>query len=106
MIIALLGLLSTIGLASCDKELIEYGQGDVKVCIEQGREWLHNFPVFLGLKKKKPPQIAVWLEDMQGNYLFYGICFTQDCDTGLADGKRQPQKRSVAALVLFPWDNL
>ena len=37
MIIALLGLLSTISLTSCDKELIEYEQGDIKVCIEQGR---------------------------------------------------------------------
>lgn len=69
MIIALLGLLSAISLTSCDKELIEYEQGDIKVCIEQGREWLHDFPVFLGIKKKNPPQIAIWLEDMQGNYL-------------------------------------
>ena len=69
MIIALLGLLSTIILASCDKALIEYEQGDIKVCIEQGREWLHDFPVFLGIKKKNPPQIAIWLEDMKGNYL-------------------------------------
>lgn len=69
MIIALLGLLPAISLTSCDKELIEYEQGDIEVCIEQGREWLHNFPVFLGIKKKNPPQIAIWLEDMQGNYL-------------------------------------
>ncbi|MBD9178057.1 MAG: hypothetical protein EGP82_02600 [Odoribacter splanchnicus] len=57
------------GLCSCEKELIEYGQGDVKVCIEQGEEWLHDFPVLLGMKKKNPPQIAIWLEDRQGNYL-------------------------------------
>ncbi len=69
MIIALLGLLSIISLTSCDKELIEYAQGDIKVCIEQGRGWLQDFPVFLGIKKKNPPQIAIWLEDMQGNYL-------------------------------------
>ena len=62
-------MLSAISLTSCDKELIEYEQGDIKVCIEQGREWLHDFPVFLGIKKKNPPQIAIWLEDMQGNYL-------------------------------------
>ena len=30
MIIALLGLLSAISLTSCDKELIEYEQGDIK----------------------------------------------------------------------------
>ena len=69
MIIALLGLLPAISLTSCDKELIEYEQGDIKVCIEQGREWLHDFPVYLGIKKKLPPQIAIWLEARQGNYL-------------------------------------
>lgn len=58
-----------VGLSSCQKKLIEYEKGDVKVCIEQGEEWLHDFPLFLGIKKKNPPQIAIWLEDAQGNYL-------------------------------------
>lgn len=52
MIIALFMWLPAISLTSCDKELIEYEQGDIKVCIEQGREWLHDFPVFLGIKRK------------------------------------------------------
>lgn len=50
-------------------ELIEYEKGDLKVCIEQGENWLHEFPLFLGIKKNNPPQIAIWLEDAQGNYL-------------------------------------
>lgn len=54
---------------ACDKELIEYGQGDLKVSIESGDEWLHDFSLFLGMKRKNPPQIAVWVEDLQGNYL-------------------------------------
>lgn len=58
-----------IGLSSCQQELIEYEKGDVKVCIEQGEEWLHDFPLFLSIKKKNPPQIAIWLEDAQGHYL-------------------------------------
>lgn len=58
-----------ISLSSCQNELIEYEKGDVKVRIEQGEEWLHDFPLFLGIKKKNPPQIAIWLEDTQGNYL-------------------------------------
>lgn len=45
--------------SSCNEDLIEYSQGDVKVCIEQGDEWLHDFPAFLGIKKKNPPQIAI-----------------------------------------------
>lgn len=61
--------LSLVCLCSCQKELVEYKQGDVKVCIEQGEEWLHDFPLFMGIKKKNPPQIAIWLEDTNGKYL-------------------------------------
>ena len=41
-----------ISLGSCQKELIEYEKGDVKICIEQGEHWLHDFPLFLGINKK------------------------------------------------------
>jgi hypothetical protein len=56
-------------LASCEKDLVTYGQGDVKVTIESGDAWLHDFPMFLGIKRKNPPQIAIWAEDASGNYL-------------------------------------
>lgn len=55
--------------SSCDNELIQYQKNDLKVSIEQGSAYLHNFPLFMGIKKKNPPQIAIWAEDMQGNYL-------------------------------------
>ena len=61
--------LTLAGLCSCEKDLIEYETGDIRVRIEAGKEWLHDFPVFLGINKKNPPQIAVWLEDTEGNYL-------------------------------------
>lgn len=65
----LLIYLSLVSLCACQQELVGYGQGDLKISIEQGEEWLHDFPLFLGIKKKNPPQIAVWLEDTAGNYL-------------------------------------
>ena len=40
-----------VSLCSCQQELIEYEKGDVKVCIEQGEQWLHDFPLFLGINK-------------------------------------------------------
>lgn len=43
---------SLFSFCSCQKDLIEYEAGDIKVCIEEGDEWLHNFPLFLGIKKK------------------------------------------------------
>ena len=61
--------LMLLSFSSCQKELIEYKAGDVKVSIEQGEEWLHDFPLFMGIKKKNPPQIAIWLEDVDGKYL-------------------------------------
>lgn len=61
--------LSLLCCSSCQNELIEYEQGNVKISIEQGEEWVHDFPLFLGINKKNPPQIAIWLEDVHGNYL-------------------------------------
>lgn len=55
-------------LISCRENLIEYRAGDMKISIEQGDAWLHDFPLFLGIKKENPPQIAVWVEDMGGHY--------------------------------------
>lgn len=55
--------------SSCQSDLIEYEQGDVKISIAPGEEWLHDFPLFLGINKKNPPQIAIWVEDVNGNYL-------------------------------------
>jgi len=67
------GAIISISLAilccSCDKDLVEYKQDDIKVMIGKGDEWLHNFPLFLGISKKTPPQIAIWVEDTQGNYI-------------------------------------
>lgn len=54
---------------SCRKELIACGPGDLQVVVSAGDEWLHDYPLFLGIKKKNPPQIAVWIEDAQGRYL-------------------------------------
>lgn len=66
---AVIVFLVLAGFCSCQKELIEYRKGDLKVSVEQGDAWKHDFPLFLGIKVKNPPQVAIWLEDMQGNYL-------------------------------------
>jgi hypothetical protein len=63
------GIMFMLCFCSCQKDLIEYGQGDFKVGIEQGDNWLHDYPLFLGFNKKNPPQIAIWIEDVNGNYV-------------------------------------
>lgn len=62
-------LTSLMMFSSCDNDIIEYSSSDLKVNIEQGETWLHDYPLFWGIKKKNPPQIAVWIEDMDGNYI-------------------------------------
>ncbi|MCK5201503.1 MAG: hypothetical protein KAR21_24285 [Spirochaetales bacterium] len=54
---------------SCSTEELTFRAGDISIKIETGDEWLHDFPLFLGLTKKNPPQFAVWLEDSSGNYV-------------------------------------
>lgn len=61
--------LTTLFNTGCNNDLIEYRDNDLKISIEKGEEWLHDFPLFLGISKKNPPQIAIWAEDMDGHYL-------------------------------------
>lgn len=53
----------------CNQDLVEYHNNDLKISVEKGEEWLHNFPLFMGINIKNPPQLAIWTEDMEGNYL-------------------------------------
>ncbi len=53
----------------CKNEMLSYQEGDLKIEIITGENWLHEFEIFMGLKIKNPPQFAVWLEDENGNYL-------------------------------------
>lgn len=54
---------------SCQKELMNYQKNDLKISITAGKHWLHDFSLFLGIKTKNAPQIAIWLEDPEGHYL-------------------------------------
>ena len=62
-------ILPLLGLSSCRAELLDYGAGSVRVEIERGEAWLHDFPLFWGIEKKNAPQIAVWIESPDGEYL-------------------------------------
>lgn len=67
--IALGASLILMACCSCDNDLVEYESNDLKIEVEQGQSWLHDYPLFWGINKKNPPQIAIWLEDTEGNYL-------------------------------------
>lgn len=55
--------------SSCNKKLMEYKKDDVKITIEKGDSYLHDFSLFMGIKIKNAPQMAIWIEDLEGNYL-------------------------------------
>lgn len=69
MVFNLCFLACTLLLSSCEKEELSFTNGDLEIEIETGKDWLHDYPLFLGLTKKNPPQFAVWIEDTNGNYL-------------------------------------
>ena len=48
---------------------VAYGDSSLQVVVEPGTEWLHDFPLFLGLKRRNPPQMAIWIESPEGVYL-------------------------------------
>lgn len=62
-------LLTSFLSASCQCEPLEFTSGDLSVNVEGGDGWLHNYPLFLEISKKNPPQVAIWMEDADGNYL-------------------------------------
>ncbi len=64
-------LLASTTLAYCGASSIPPGMsaGNWKIAIDQGDEWLHDFPLFWFIKTKNAPQIAIWAEDMDGRFL-------------------------------------
>jgi hypothetical protein len=68
-ILVVAGIIALVIFNSCAEDLVCYDQGDVKILIEKGDEWLHDFPLFAGIKKKNPPQIAIWIEEPNGDYI-------------------------------------
>lgn len=59
----------TIVLGSCEKEDMVFEKGDYIIEIETGEAWLHDFPLFPGVKTKNTPQFAIWVEDTVGNFI-------------------------------------
>lgn len=56
-------------LTACEKEELHFKEGDMEITVLPGEQWLHDFPLFLGLKQKNTPQFAIWIEDISGNFL-------------------------------------
>lgn len=66
--------LALAGATSCGKDELHFEQGDLKISVETGPHWLHDFPLLLGIKVKNPPQFAIWLTDLDTNYIGTLFC--------------------------------
>lgn len=62
-------LIFVAGKSACGNHLPEYHTGHITIHIEKGEHYLHDFPLFMGIKIKNAPQLAIWLEDTAGNYI-------------------------------------
>ena len=95
-IIAFWGFFCLISLfASCQKEKLEYRTGDIRVKIVPGENWLHPYPLVLGLSKKNPPQFAVWLEDTTGAYLSTVFCTYKIATESWINNKENRRKEAL-----------
>ncbi|MBI9108061.1 MAG: hypothetical protein JEZ04_15035 [Spirochaetales bacterium] len=69
----ILSVMAAVAVISCSSsggaEVRAEIDGDYRLVIETGDSWLHEFDLFLWFKLDNPPQYAVWMEDLDGNYL-------------------------------------
>ena len=68
-ILAVAGITAMGILTSCDKDLVTYEQGDIKIYVKEGSEYIHDFELFWGITKPSTPQMAIWIEDLMDNYI-------------------------------------
>ncbi len=66
---AVAGLTALGILTSCNTDLVTYEQGDIKIFVKEGDEYIHDFELFWGITKPSTPQMAIWMEDLSGNYI-------------------------------------
>lgn len=69
-----LPLILLFSFCSCQKEEISFQSGDLKIAVETGEEWLHDFPLFMGLSKKNAPQFVIWMADEDSQYVSTLYC--------------------------------
>lgn len=80
---------------SCRKEELSFTSGDLEINIETGENWLHDFPLFLGISKKNAPQFAVWIEDTNGKYLSTVFATHKIATEGWVDNKGNRRKEAL-----------
>lgn len=68
-ILAVAGIAAMGIFTSCDKDLVTYERGDIRIYVKEGSEYKHDFELLWGITKPSSPQMAIWIEDLLGNYI-------------------------------------
>jgi hypothetical protein len=80
---------------SCENEEYSGNTGDIRIHIETGDQWIHDFPLSLGFTKKNPPQFAIWLEDTSGNYMVTLFATSKIATEGWIGNKGNRRKETL-----------
>ncbi|WP_155816629.1 hypothetical protein [Sphaerochaeta pleomorpha] len=48
---------------------LEFETGSLKITMESGDEWLHDYPLLGPIAMKNPPTFALWVTDESDNYI-------------------------------------
>lgn len=91
---ALIGMFYFVFL-SCAQDKLHFEPGDLKITVETGEHWLHDFPLFLGIKVKNPPQFAIWITDLDTNYIGTLFCTHKIATEGWMANKGNRRKEAL-----------
>lgn len=81
-------------LSSCEKEELEFQQGDICLSIVPGPAYLHHFPLFLGMGVSNPPQFVVWTEDEHAQFLETLWCTKRSAGGNWRSAPSDPDKKN------------
>lgn len=84
-----------LGCMSCGKDDLTFEKNDLKISVETGENWLHDFPLFLGLKTKNPPQFVIWITDLDTNYIGTVFCTRKIAREGWIMNKGNRRKEAL-----------
>lgn len=87
--------LSWLGATSCEEENLNFRKDDLCISVKTGEHWLHAFPLFMGIKIKNPPQFAIWLTDLDTNYIGTVYCTHKIAREGWRANKGNRRKEAL-----------
>ena len=86
---------SWLGIVSFGKESLDFQKGDLCISVEAGENWLHDFPLLMGIKVKNAPQFAIWITDLDSNYISTVYCTHKIASEGWRFNKGNRRKEAL-----------